>query len=79
MSYSTMPEFQISVVPTRKGVACLMCSFGDIMEMSWVAETTQEMVDHIAAHRRVGDKVPENIEEALRADDGQNYPKKPSN
>lgn len=52
-----------------------MCSFGDVMEPSWVAESTQEMVDHVAAHRRVGDRVPEDIDERLWADDKGNYPK----
>jgi len=75
MTYSKMPEHQVTIVPSPRGLACLMCSFGDVMESNVVAESTQEMVDHVAAHRRVGDMLPADIEERLWADDAQNYPK----
>jgi len=79
MSYSRMPEHQVTIVPSPRGVACLMCSFGDVMEANVVFESTQEAVDHLAAHRRVGDMLPDNIEALLWEDDAQNYPKgKPS-
>lgn len=45
------------------------------MESNVIAESTQEMIDHITAHRRVGDMLPDDIEERLWADDAQNYPK----
>lgn len=45
------------------------------MEQNVIAESTQEMVDHLAAHRRVGDLLPENIEARLWEDDLTNYPK----
>jgi len=45
------------------------------MERAWVAESTQEMVDHLESHRRVGDRVPEDITERLWADNAANYPK----
>lgn len=45
------------------------------MESNVIAESTQEMIDHLAAHRRVGDSLPDDIEDRLRADDAQNYPK----
>jgi len=75
MTYSKMPEHQVTVVATPRGLACLMCNFGDITEMNILAESTQEMIDHIEAHRRVGDLLPDDIEDRLRADDAQNYPK----
>lgn len=78
MVYSSMPKYQVTVTTSAKGVACLMCSFGDVMEQNVVADSTQEMIDHLAAHRRVGDLLPDNIEARLWEDDPTNYPKKPT-
>ena len=78
MVYSTIPAHDVSIHATQRGLACLLCSFMDMMERAWVAETTQEMVDHLAAHKRIGDRMPEGIEEKLWADDAVNYPKRPS-
>lgn len=75
MVYSTIPAFDVSIHATQRGVACLLCSFIDMMERAWVAESTQEMVDHVEAHRRVGDRTPEDVVERLWADDAVNYPK----
>mgnify|MGYP002811281457 CR=1 FL=1 len=47
----------------------------DMTEQAWVAESTQEMVDHLAAHARAGDSAPEDIVAKLWADDAVNYPK----
>jgi hypothetical protein len=75
MGYSTIPQYDVSIHGSQRGVACLLCSFGDMMERAWVAESTQEMVDHLESHRRVGDRVPEDITERLWADNAANYPK----
>lgn len=45
------------------------------MDHAWIAESTQEMVDHLEAHRRVGDRVPEDITESVWRDNAANYPK----
>lgn len=73
--YSTIPKYDVSVHSTQRGVACVLCTFADMMEHAWVAESTQEMVDHLAAHVRTGDRVPEDITEALWRDNATNYPR----
>ena len=75
MIYSTIPQYDVSVHSTQQGVACVLCTFGDMMEQAWFAESTQEMVDHLEAHRRAGDSVPEDVTERLWADNAANYPK----
>lgn len=75
MIYSQMPKYQVTVTSSPKGVACLMCSFGDVLEQNVIAESTQEMIDHLIAHRRVGDLLPDDIEAQLLKDDKTNYPK----
>jgi hypothetical protein len=75
MNYSTMPTYDVSIQKARKGLACVLCSFMDMTEQAWVAESTQEMVDHLAAHARAGDSAPEDIVAKLWADDATNYPK----
>lgn len=52
-----------------------MCSFGDFLEHHVFCESTEEMVGHLDAHRRVGDRMPEDIREKLLADDAVNFPK----
>jgi len=74
MSYSSIPNFDVSVMKTAKGVACVMCSFGDLMDMNFLAESTQEMEDHLKAHQRKGDVVPDTIFDDLWRDDPVNYP-----
>lgn len=74
MSYSSIPNFDVSVLQTPKGVACVMCSFGDFIEVNFLSESTQEMVDHLLAHQRKGDLVPETIYDDLWRDDRINYP-----
>lgn len=37
-------------------------------------DTTQGMVDHLAAHRRAGHDIPESIEARLWSDDAENFP-----
>jgi hypothetical protein len=75
MIYSTIPQYDVAIQASRRGLACVLCTFEDIMEHAWIAESTQEMVDHLEAHRRVGDKVPEDITEAVWRDNAANYPK----
>ena len=74
MSYSSIPKFDVSVQRTQRGVACVLCSFGDLLEATYVAESTQEMVDHLNAHARKGDILPETIYDDLWRDDTTNYP-----
>jgi hypothetical protein len=75
MIYSTIPTYDVSVHGTKRGVACVMCTFGDMMDRAWIAESTQEMVDHLGSHRRAGDRVPDDLTEKLWADNAANYPK----
>jgi hypothetical protein len=46
-----------------------------MMDRAWIAESTQEMVDHLGGHRRAGDRVPDDLTEKLWADNAANYPK----
>ena len=77
MNYSTIPSYDVYVAqyPTG-GVVCGFCSFGDLLESVFKAESTEEMLGHLKAHERKGDRVPEDIYERLTADDPQNYPTK---
>lgn len=73
--YARIPEHDIYVFKhPLGGVACSLCNFGDLLESVFRAESTQEMVDHVKAHERKGDRVPEHIYDNLRADDPFNYP-----
>lgn len=75
MIYSKIPEFDVYVYRTeRGGVQCSLCSFGDLLEAYFLAESTQEMIDHLAAHRRKGDRMPDHIEDLLLQDTLINYP-----
>ena len=78
MMYAKIPQFDVAVQRTTKGVACLMCSFGDLMEQTFIAESTQEMVDHLQAHTRKGDIIPDDIIDTLWEHDSVNYPQNPS-
>lgn len=75
MIYSNMPAFDVSIVSfdDRDGLACFMCSFGDMMESHYFADSTEAMLGHIDAHVRKGDLIPEGLKEKLLADDQENY------
>lgn len=51
------------------GVECCGCSMGDC----FVAESTDEMVEHLQQHIEKGDMVPDDIESALQDDDAENF------
>ena len=73
--YSRIPENDVYVFKHPSGgVACSLCSFGDLLEAVFRAESTQEMADHLKAHERKGDRVPQEIYANLQADDAINYP-----
>lgn len=74
MSYSSIPKFDVSIQRTQRGVACVLCSFGDLLESTYVAESTEEMVGHVRAHERKGDLIPPTITDDLWRDDTINYP-----
>jgi len=78
MSYARFGEGDVYVYAVKGGVACVMCSFGDMMETGFRAESTQEMVDHLAAHQKVGDLVPEHTVPDLWRDDALNFPAPPA-
>lgn len=76
--YSKMPEYDVYVMRNTQGkLGCYMCKFGDLIETVFHPESTQEMLDHIAAHDRAGDKVPLGILTQLVADDLTNFPHNP--
>lgn len=58
----------------KGGVICAGCYFGDLTEPSYVAESTQEIIDHLKAHQRVGHSMPSTIFDELLADDAENFP-----
>lgn len=75
MAYARLFESDVYVYAhTGGGVVCAMCSFGDMMEMTYKAESTQEMVDHLKAHEKVGDRLPATIFDDLWRDDAENFP-----
>jgi hypothetical protein len=77
MIYARIPEYDVYVFRTEQGpVQCSLCSFGDMLEAYFRAESTQEMIDHLKSHERKGDTVPGQIYEQLLADDPTNYPPK---
>lgn len=78
MSYARFFAADVYVYPTANGVVCQMCNFGDMLESTFIAESTQQMVDHLMAHQKKGDVMPSNIFDLLWADDAENYPSKKS-
>ena len=76
MIYAKLFADDINIIATTNGVMCQMCSFGDLMESNFLAESTQEMVDHVLAHAKKGDVFPSNLIDSLWADDATNYPNK---
>jgi hypothetical protein len=47
---------------------------GCLLEDEWVFTDTASMIEHLAEHRAAGHSVPD-IEDELRADDAENFPK----
>jgi hypothetical protein len=76
MSYSRMFTDDVYVYATPKGVICCQCYFCDELEPSYLAESTQEMIDHLKAHLKIGHSFPATIFDQLLADDAANYPNK---
>jgi predicted patatin/cPLA2 family phospholipase len=75
MTYAKMFQDDVNVYQhSSGGVICAMCYFCDDTEPYYKAESTQEMIDHLKAHQRIGHKMPDDIFERLLADDTQNYP-----
>lgn len=79
MSYARFGESDVYVYAhVGGGVVCALCSFGDMLESTYKAESTQEMVDHLKAHEKVGDFLPPTIFDDLWRDDAENFPAPPS-
>lgn len=76
MAYARFFADDVYVYPTTNGVVCQMCSFGDMIESSFTAESTQQMIDHLKAHQKKGDSMPSTIFDELLKDDAENYPTK---
>lgn len=75
MIYSKFGESDVYVYSIAgRGVVCAMCYFGDELEVSFSAESTQEMIDHISAHEKIGQLVPSNLSSLLLSDNSINYP-----
>ncbi len=75
MSYARFGEGDVYVYSTGSSVVCVMCSFGDMLEDTFRAESTQEMVDHLVAHERAGDRIPDRAIPDLWIDDHLNFPR----
>ena len=75
MIYSKFSESDVYVysIPGR-GVVCAMCYFGDELEASFCAESTQEMIDHLSAHEKIGHSIPSNLPNLLLIYNPENYP-----
>lgn len=77
MSYARFFSDDVYVYSTHGGVICAMCYFNDQLTPSYLAESTQEMIDHLKAHQKVGHSMPSNIFDELITDDLENYPNNP--
>lgn len=79
MIYSRIPEHDVCIMRGDQSgrLGCYMCSFGDLLDTVFFAESTQEMLDHLAAHDRKGDRVPLGILTQLVNDDLTNFPDNP--
>jgi hypothetical protein len=76
MSYARFWDSDVYIyASTNGGLTCCMCHFGDMMESFFYADSTQEMVDHLKAHERVGDRLPPTIYDDLWRDDLVNFPR----
>jgi hypothetical protein len=79
MIYSKFGESDVYVYSIAgRGLVCAMCYFGDELEVSFNAESTQEMVDHLNAHQKIGHSLPPNLLNLLLIDNPINYPDSPS-
>lgn len=57
---------------------CCSCPLEEGFEQNgFVARNTQSMLDHLEEHRKVGHKMPSDINEQLLADDATNFPVRP--
>jgi hypothetical protein len=76
--YSKMPQYDVFVYG-RPGepIICYLCSFGDIMDSVFKAESTLEMEGHLKAHLNKGDILPSNIFDEISKNSQVHYrPKK---
>jgi hypothetical protein len=76
MAYSRFIESDVYVFmhAGSNKLICMACSFGDLDSVAFLANSTQEMVDHLELHAKAGDRLPEDIYEELWKDDTENYP-----
>ena len=58
-------DSDVYVYLNPKGIVCGMCYFGDNLDLNYLAETTQEMIDHLKAHQKAGQTVPTSTFETL--------------
>jgi len=70
MAYARFSHADVYVFMSTSGhLECCACRLGD----EWAFDSTQAMVDHLAAHRAAGHNVPEFIEDSLWDDDRENW------
>ena len=82
MAYSRMLENDIYVFATNiaglPALYCCMCPLEEGLEQNgFVDRRTQDMLEHLEEHRRVGHRMPSTINEELLADDAENFPVRP--
>lgn len=71
MSYARFSDADVYVYMSVSGyLSCCGCWLGD----EWNFTSTDAMIAHIQEHRKAGHDVPDNLEDALRADDEENFP-----
>jgi len=76
MSYSRFLESDVYVFMHVGGyLECCACSLSSSEELwgSFRANSTEEMVDHLAKHRNAGDYVLAGIEDRLWEDNAENF------
>lgn len=74
MIYSNKPEYDLLIHPSSTGptLVCVFCPIYNIPIHK--TSSTQEMIEHINAHRDEKHSFPENLCDDLIRDDSVNFP-----
>lgn len=74
MAYSRFIISDVYVFASSDGVHCCACTLIESMDgASFVAKSTQQIVDHLTIHKSLGHNVPEDVFDNLWQDDSKNF------
>jgi hypothetical protein len=72
--YSTIPLYDVFVYgKPGEPLICYLCNFGDMMDVTFLAESIEEMIGHLRAHLNKGDILPTNIFEQINVNAEVHY------